>query len=94
MTDSTGTTQSDEVTRCPRCGEPHPDKVIGLAKVLGASVALCRKCTAIEKRERFGITPEGGWSRPDSKFNIEVVDKNSDWTTVRIAAKSQERRDD
>jgi hypothetical protein len=50
--------QSDEIERCPKCGEPHPDRVIRFAKAFGASVALCRKCTAIEKRERFGIIDE------------------------------------
>lgn len=52
------TTESDATIRCPKCGEPHPASVIRFAKMFGASVALCRKCTAIEKRERFGITNE------------------------------------
>jgi hypothetical protein len=55
MTERTETTEGDEIMRCPKCGEPHPDKVIVFAKAFGASVALCRKCTAIEKHERFSI---------------------------------------
>jgi hypothetical protein len=58
MTDQTQSIQGEEITRCPNCGEPHPDSVIRFAKIFGASQALCRKCTAIEKRERFGITDE------------------------------------
>lgn len=54
MTDRTEI-QSNEVMRCPKCGEPHPDSVVQFAKAFGASVALCRKCTAIEKRGKFGI---------------------------------------
>ena len=57
MSDEPVATQDDQI-RCPRCGEPHPDKVIQFAKIFGASEALCRKCTVIVKRERYGITDE------------------------------------
>ena len=58
MTDQTRTTESDEIARCAKCGEPLPEKVVRMAGLLGASEALCRTCTAIVKRERYGVTDE------------------------------------
>jgi hypothetical protein len=43
--------------KCPKCGEPHAADVIKMAQLLGASKALCRKCTAIEKA-RLGVSNE------------------------------------
>jgi len=37
---------------CANCGEPHTEAAIAFAKAIGASSALCRKCTAIEKAKR------------------------------------------
>jgi hypothetical protein len=37
---------------CATCGERHTETAIAFAKVIGASSALCKKCTRIEKAKR------------------------------------------
>jgi hypothetical protein len=49
----TETTDSDsKLEYCTKCGERHRETTIAFAKMIGASSALCRKCTAIEKEKR------------------------------------------
>ena len=50
---SAQTTDSDsKLEYCTKCGERHRETTIAFAKMIGASSALCRKCTAIEKEKR------------------------------------------
>lgn len=37
---------------CANCGERHTEATIAFAKLIGASTALCKKCTIIEKAKR------------------------------------------
>lgn len=58
MSEPTQTTDSDgKLELCPNCGERHTEKIIAFAKLIDASSALCKKCTAIEKAKRVS-SPE------------------------------------
>ena len=38
--------------KCANCGEPLTEAIIAFAKMIGASAALCKRCTVIEKMKR------------------------------------------
>ena len=44
--------QDSKLEYCANCGERHTEAAIAFAKLIGASTALCKKCTAIEKAKR------------------------------------------
>lgn len=52
MTDTQTADSDRKLEYCANCGERHTEAAIAFAKVIGASSALCRKCTAIEKAKR------------------------------------------
>jgi hypothetical protein len=46
----TQTTESK--LKCANCDEPLSEAIVAFAKMIGASTALCKRCTIIEKMKR------------------------------------------